>query len=256
MIIETGTDYTAYWGEFLAERIGAKHFVMLLDEKNSRIDENRIDFFKFKYDRKELACISPEAMKILFDENNIKISEYYYLSVYCANSIEDYDSKITDMIPDADYKIATIGRLDKKFVPSIIDGVIEFAEKHGDKHIALCMFGGAKQHILDGIKKRLDGVNNISCYISGYIFPIPLKAIKKCDVFVSGAASAGASARNGMPTVRMDVFNSTPKGLITDAANNIITPLRSTVSEYLEQLLVDKNIPEIIPFSNENEQKK
>lgn len=33
IIIETGTDYTALWGELLARELSAKHFIMFLDEK-------------------------------------------------------------------------------------------------------------------------------------------------------------------------------------------------------------------------------
>ena len=33
LIIETGTDFTALWGELLAKKIGARHIVMFLDGK-------------------------------------------------------------------------------------------------------------------------------------------------------------------------------------------------------------------------------
>ena len=65
-IIETGTDYTNYWGEALAERICAKHIVIFLDEQNSRINGKVIDFYKFKYKRHELACITKPVMQHLF----------------------------------------------------------------------------------------------------------------------------------------------------------------------------------------------
>lgn len=40
IVIETGTDYTAYWGELLAKKINAKHIVVFLDENNAFVNEN------------------------------------------------------------------------------------------------------------------------------------------------------------------------------------------------------------------------
>ena len=37
VVIETGTDYTAYWGELLAEKLNGRHIITLLDEYNDKI---------------------------------------------------------------------------------------------------------------------------------------------------------------------------------------------------------------------------
>ena len=58
LIIETGTDYTALWGELLAKKIKARHIVMFLDEKNENINAYSSSFYEFKYKRNELYSIS------------------------------------------------------------------------------------------------------------------------------------------------------------------------------------------------------
>lgn len=36
VIVETGTDWTSYWGELLAKRLKGRHMVLFLDEDNQR----------------------------------------------------------------------------------------------------------------------------------------------------------------------------------------------------------------------------
>lgn len=247
IIVETGTDYTAYWGEMLAQRIGAKHFVMFLDEENERVTTQLLPFYKFKYDRHELACISEKAMRELFKKGSYHLGEMYALVACCNNSIEDYDSEICEQIKPADYTIGHIGRLDKSYVPALIDEFCLFAKKQPGKRIFICLFGGADNETIDRIKSTLDQVENLSYYITGYIFPIPRNAVEKCDVFVSAAGSATGTANLGLTTIKIDVYNAKPQGVYTDTIHFNVTKLENcnTTLDYLESILLKGNVPAI-----------
>lgn len=104
IVIETGTDFTALWGEVLARRLKAKHIIEFQDEANKWVNEKSYQFYKFKFERGELACISKEAMKHIFgsyweinDENAVA------LSFSCTNVIENYHSDILEKLPAVDF---------------------------------------------------------------------------------------------------------------------------------------------------------
>lgn len=134
-IIETGTDYTNYWGEALAERIHAKHIVIFLDEQNPRVTGNVINFYKFKYVRHELACITKPVMQNLFKGYlDLDLKECSALRCNCTNALDDYEHKINSLIPKSDYNIGYIGRLEKPFFSIIVDAFINFCKKNGEKN--------------------------------------------------------------------------------------------------------------------------
>ncbi len=217
IIIETGTDFTAYWGELLAKEINAKHVIYLLDEHNERINGDVIDFWKFKRLRRELFCISPIVMKKYFEKyEDIKDDECYSFKAYCTNSIKDYENEFSKKIKKGDYTIGIVGRLEKVYVNNIINTLCKFSKDHSDKKIVICLFGGAPSNTIKQIKNMLKKYKNITYYISGYMWPIPLNALKKCDLFISGAGSARITANINIPTIAMDVYNGKVIGFIED----------------------------------------
>lgn len=254
IIIETGTDYTAYWGELLAKRLNAKHFVLFLDEKNERVNKYTIPFFEFKHKRRELACIVPSAMQHLFEDYKIiPENERYALRACCSNSVEDYPSKFADGIKRGDYNIGTIGRLDKSFVMPIIDGVGEFAESFPDKQIVFCLIGGASDAVIETIVTKLKKHPNIKFYISGYMWPIPLTLINKCDVFISGSGSARITANINIPTIAMDIYKNVPLGFISDLSQEYMTNDKDefkSIKVYLQLALIDHKYPVILNRMN------
>ena len=252
IIIETGTDYTALWGELLARRLNAKHIIMFLDEKNPKVNIHSAPFYRFKFERNELACISIESLQSIFAPYfEIRNPDEHVLCACCANSVsksEDIDH-IADRIPEGDYVIGSIGRLEKPFVPNIISGICEFARCVPDKKVGVCLLGGAEKGIIERLQKELGEVENIEYFISGYIWPIPQNVFPGINVFVSGAGSADVSANQGIPTVRIDVIDNKPSGFACDVNDyKKIKPLEkqdATVCDYLCAALIEKNVPEI-----------
>ncbi len=249
-VIETGTDYTNYWGEALAERIGAKHIVIFLDEQNERVDQKVIDFYKFKYSRHEMSSISKEVMQHFF-QNYIPISidDCIGLPCYCNNSIEDYDHPLIQQISRADYNIGYVGRLEKPFVPPILDAFISFATKYSSKQIQFVLFGGAfEDKTIETIKERFDKLQNVKLVITGYLFPLPVKALEKMDSFVSGAGSANAICKAALTSIKVDMFTYEALGIVLDSKDQdqhfATCPHGSTILDYLEWVLIDGYRPQ------------
>lgn len=251
IIIETGTDYTALWGELLAKELDARHIVMFLDEKNKNVNRYSAPFYEFKYKRHELYSISAKSLMHIFSPYfDIAEPEKNVWNAWCTNSVSNINSNIVDELPHADYLIGSIGRLDKKFVPNIIKGVCAFADIYSQKKIGLCFFGGAvDSKIINNIKDEIERHSNIILYISGYIWPIPESVFSHIDAFVSGAGSALISANMGVPTINMDVLTNKPIGIIDDALSLHCDPMKevdSKVEDYLNKILINKTFPEVL----------
>lgn len=257
-IIETGTDYTAYWGELLAKEINAKHVVFLLDEYNDRINFNNIDFWKFKYNRKELFCISENAINKIFGKYNFLNNNDHIFNAYCSNSIENIESSLEKKIQKEDYNIATIGRLEKKFVINIVNSICEFANKYKNKKILFYMFGGSDKNTIKNIKKILNNYKNIKYFITGYIWPIPLNVVNKFDLFISGAGSVRATSNLNIPTISIDVHKGTPNGIVINNTLSINDRYyynqNNNILNYMEKVLIKKEKIEVKNKINLQEQ--
>lgn len=209
VVIETGTDWTAYWGELIAKNVGAQHYIFFLDEYNHRINKNNSKFFEFKYKRGELLCIEDNIMITTFSKF-FKVKKPMSFTAWCTNSIKDFSSDLIEQINRSDYNIGYIGRLEKNCVMQIIENVIKFSQTVKPKNIKLIFFGGGPKQSLDKIKNKLDVYDNIEYFITGYMWPFPLKALKKCDLFIATAGSARVALHSGVPTVILDVLDSKP----------------------------------------------
>ena len=256
IVIESGTYYTAYWGELLAKELNAKHIIIYLDENNDGFNKKQANFFQFKFQRNELACITAKTMiKIFSPYWNVNINNAKELVCYCSNSIEDYNSDITNAIVTKDFNIGYIGRLEKTVFKTIAKAVIDFAIKYKNKNITFICFGGAEENIINQIKQSFKNISNIYLYISNYIFPIPLKAVQKCDFFISSAGSSSASVKAGIPTLRINVYTEMPEGILKMVGdkNPILCPSGNNILDYLEMFFIEKTNINIIPVNIKKE---
>ena len=256
IIIETGTDYTALWGELLARKLSAKHVIIFLDEKNPRINEHNAPFYQFKYERGELAGISTEALKANFAQYfELKDVEQHYIGCYAVNSVADVEFEDTLDLKDYEYVIGSIGRLDKPYVSSIIEGICQFADYIAPSGLFVILIGGADDAYVDAIVQQLITHENIRYYLTGYIWPIPSQLIKKANVYVSGAGSSLCSANLRVPTIDLDVYTGLPIGFLKsarpwtdeseDSRYEVIDAPGQTVFDYIKEVLINGHSPTI-----------
>lgn len=218
VIVETGTDWTSYWGELLAKRLKGRHMVLFLDEDNQRA-KKRIVYFDFKYRRGEMACITKQTMIRLFDGyRNLKPSEAIDFNACCTNSIQDIENNFSKSLNRSEFNIGSIGRLDKPFILNLIRDIQTFANRNPDLQIQMVFFGGASTKVEEKIKRELAKCKNIKTVISGYMWPFPKSALESMDVFASAAGSKNLSYSLGIPTVAMDVLGRGAIGFVGEEA--------------------------------------
>lgn len=251
VIIETNFIMVTLWGELLAERMGAKHFILLIQEDYSLKDRRFLDFYSWKYDRGELAANTPHALKMLFDGyREIPESRHGGLSAFCSNTVEDCISDHEDAVlgQEADYRIGSVGRVNKPFVIPMIKDVIAFAGSHADKRFQLVLFGGTPDPEEEkAIYALTEPVPNLEFYMTGPIFPVPLGLLRKMDVFISSAGAAETSASAGLTTIVIDANDFEPIGVLGYTTNATVhrdpnLPHESTAA-LLEKILFDGMYP-------------
>ena len=259
IVIETGTYYTAYWGELLAKRLNAKHVIVYLDEHNDGITRNEADFFHFKFIRNELACISKKAMIEIFSPFwNVNEANAVELPCYCSNSLDDYKNDIESLICRKDYNVGYIGRLEKPALKAVISALKDFVRLIGDKRVALICLGGAEECVVNEINEMISNIPNVSLFISGYIYPIPLNAIKKCDIVFSSAGSAKVSVKAEIPTVKMNVYSNKPEGFLVKIFPESLIKYSDEydVIDYLKIFFIDNVRPAMSHYSLDKEKQQ
>ncbi len=240
VIVESCTDWTAYWAEMLAERLKGRHFIFLLDESNDNIKDND-SFFWWKYRRGEMAGIAPEVIKTIFPIlEEMPENDVTSFTAYCSNSIQDYTCNEMSNWNYHSFNIGSIGRLDKVFVPQICGAVKSLAQSHLDTQFGFYLFGGAVDSSKETIVKLFSDVSNVHLYISGFLWPLPHDVLRKMDVFVGAAGSARVPTLIGVPSICMDVQGHGCIGFYDDLVrSNKSTVLASEDNKPLELFLND-----------------
>lgn len=246
LIIESLSIATATWGELIAEKLNAKNIVFLLSEYNSLRNDTIYEFFKFKLKRRELAGIQNKSISQLFC-NREKIDEKfsYQLDASCTNVVEDIPYPMMLQIPHSDFKIASIGRLNKLFLINILDDVISFIKEHDDKSFTIILIGGELHN--SGAKKKIvqkfEKIKNVRLFFTGYIYPIPRELVLLPDIFISSAGSCTVSSSLGKLTISIDSNDHKPIGIMGKTTNNTLfrdnEPIVS-IKELLDDILIKK----------------
>lgn len=224
IIIESQTIDCALWGELLAKRLQAKNFVFLLGELQRTKNKVVYDFWKFKLARKELYGIGKNSLKNLLSGWSIDgLDLDYSLDAYCSNSLADIKFNSMQMLPNSDYKIGMIGRIDKVFVEYSLVKILEFAQLHLDKTILIVLIGGStNRRKTKEIQNRIKKQRNVKCYITGLIYPIPVELVRKLDVFISTSGSCNVSYDLGKLTISCDIHDFQPIGILGITTQNIM----------------------------------
>jgi hypothetical protein len=242
-IVESHEILVAEWGELIAKRLNARHLVYMLLEHNTLTNKSLYDFFKYKYDRKELVGIVNNTIPDMFsnfDKNVIG----YSLPAYCQNVLEPIPCPKEYKINNVDYVIGSIGRTNKRYVQPMIDSVIKFTSKHADKTFGILYVGGSMDKNSENlVRERLSNITNVKFVFTGMMFPLPIEMIKQMDVCLATAGACGTSERCGIPTISIDgndskaigIFNRTTINfLFRDESEHIIE-----IEKLLEEVLIE-----------------
>jgi hypothetical protein len=223
ILIESNDDISALWAEIIAHKTGAKHICFNCNEQfrgKNKYYIDYMDFFVFKYARKEILGLRPDSLQRLF-EGCIKVpfDENLVFNAVEPEPIQDVNNAIVNNINRLDYNIMYLGRTQKGYFLNIIEGVCEFSKRHNDVKVLFIIVGNADSR-LELIKEKTDGIHNLSIILMGDMVPIPSDLYKKIDTVIAGAVSAEISAREGVPTIVADCNNYLANGVLGYTVSN------------------------------------
>lgn len=224
IIFESSCLSESTWAEIIAERCGARHFCYILQEYNPISSINDQEFVKFKYGRKELAGIAPSSLyDMFFPFSPIEKDKSFFLPAPCNNVVEDIEHSFINTVNWKDYKyvVGCLSRIDKPFVIPALHDFINYVKHRSDKFLLL-MIGGAPEgtSFENNIRKLFKPINNVDILITGYLFPVPLKLLRVCDVFFTSAGSSWVCMHAGVPTITYDGLDFRPIGILGKTTNS------------------------------------
>lgn len=244
-VIESNSKTVALWGEMLAEKFNAKNFVFILDEKIGSLDNCLINFLRFKRNRHEIYGIKKETYEMLYHEEFSGCKYSFVLPLICNNVVENYQHELIAKIPSANLKIASIGRLDKPYIRTLVNEIAVFASNYAPQKVVFLMIGDSpNESDVKYTHRILDPIENLIFIQHGALFPIPLELIRLFDVFISSAGSARVSGDRGVPTITIDardfcaigVYNKTTQRTVY-RENEPCIPISKAIEDLLKDNL-------------------
>ena len=104
IVIESTSTEGSTWGERIAQKVGARHLIFLLQEHNCIANKGMQDFYVFKHQRRELAGITMKTLATMFKEfYPIESEESYRLQAYSNNVEADIPCKLVERIDKSKY---------------------------------------------------------------------------------------------------------------------------------------------------------
>lgn len=252
VIIESQLVGSSYWGEIIAERFHARHVLNLLEEQIPAFNEKEFSFFEYKLKQCDILNASLPRLRTIFKDRFKEDYKNYTkkVSIPCANVVS---AEVEDnyQFEKCDYTILSIGRIDKPYIPSMNDEVIKFASMVSNKNINIVYIGGSQDGIMERlIPQSFEGIDNIRCYILGYVYPIPLSLVKRANVAIACANSVLVTSNEGIPTIVVDMNDHTAIGIYGYTTTNMFkrgTEKIDTVSNLLNKILVKKELDNMEP---------
>lgn len=241
----------SHMAEYISSIIRAKHIIVYLHENAPQL-VRRIRLYKYKFKRNEFACISKPVFQHLFS-NYIPVDYDKSPALPCVstNSVEDYSCDLINQIQVSDQNIGYIGRLEKPGFYKIKDVIIKYAQDNPNKKISFVCFGdhsssSERSNLIDQFAQ----IENVNFQITGYIFPLPIKALKLLDLVVAVAGGPTAAAMAGVPAIRISNVTNEPEGFIKSVYPWSIVSWNCSLDEYLNLFFKEKKREKLEPYDS------
>ena len=216
IVIESHTDILALWGELLAKRLDAKHMCFIcneLFEGPNKFYKQYLDFFYFKYIRRELYGIQEESINQLFEGGKYQVDDRRFVFFAAVDEcVQDIDNIIVEGIQRKDVNICFLGREDKLW-DEIVKGVVAFSKNNALKSINFILVGKIWQK-RKYIESELKSVKNVTLICTNDLVPIPKKLFEKCDVVIATSGCACLAAEEGVPVIVADAIRHLAIGVL------------------------------------------
>ena len=246
IIIESHADPLSQWGELMASRINARHYIFLMNESYRGAGKyyvDKMDFYIYKYHRKEILGIEDSFYRLFDGYLNISPEDIAHPVLIEESPIQDvYDTRIAQL-SQKEWNICYIGRGNKPYVPNVISEVGKFANKNKNKTIQLVVVGDINIH-RDLVNNVLSANPNLTITELGILYPIPQMLYKKVDVVIAGSGSARHSCEEGAIVIVADPETKQSIGILGyETTNSVFRGKDSVVSNFsnaLRRVLIDK----------------
>ena len=243
-VIESHEVLVAEWGEWIAKQLGIRHFAYMLLEHHTLSTYQLYEFFKFKYDRQEMAGIVEATIPDMF-KNYEEHVKGVFLPAHCTNVYEDIPCPESFKTENVDFTIGSIGRTNKQYVQPMIDSILRFISNHADKTFIILYVGGSMDKQSENLViSRLSSKPNAKLLFTGMMFPLSIEMIRQMDVCIASSGSCVASANCGIPTIALDGNDSKAIGIFNKTTEHFLfrdsTEPLLEIEDLLEDILIKK----------------
>lgn len=93
------------------------------------------------------------------------------------------------------------------------------------------------------MKKVFSKVENVCCYITGFLYPIPLLLLKSLDFGISSSGAVRTLSREGVLTIAVDGNDNKPIGIFGITTNNSLYRTEEPIFDFqywFNQIIIDK----------------
>lgn len=256
VVVESHLYSLSLWGELLAKKIKAKSIMNCMEENIGQISEEEVNFVEYKMRRYEILNATPKSMHRYYGkyyQDSYLDYTHTYMRALCSNVVtHSIDYNLT--VPDSDYNILSIGRLDKPYVIPTFMEVSKFVQQHPEKRFNLLFIGGDPKGDADSrIKGLFSNANNVTLLFLGYMFPVPANIIDINDVSIASSNSVLVSNNEGIPTIVIETQDYLPIGIYGRTTENKFSRDNEppvSVVELLEDILIYGKYPKKEPLEN------
>lgn len=255
-IVETHSIQFGLWGELLAEKIHAKHFLYSLEESNSLPDISFLEFTTYKWRQIAFAGIIKRSLITFFNKYGVTISDNqaYWLPAYCNNPVEDIPSNI-DLVSD-NINICLMGRLNKGFMRPSAQAIADYIKTYTSTSYNVVIIGGGEESIEKDFVNIFKDLSNANLILTGFLSPISYDLISKMDVVVTSSGCCTAAWRQGLVVISIDGKDYNPIGVFKYTTENSLfrtdepmVPLQHLLDDVLVKRKYPKKVQGFVPVT-------
>lgn len=243
IIIESHTIQLSLIAENISKKLGAYHLLYWLSENYSKSDLRYIEFFRQKLMQNSLYSIGNKTLPMFLGQSHLTMNRGLTAVGSAGDNVADIEFSVD--APNTDFRVLSLGRLDKPYVNNMVEGVIKFMNSHPDKTLCLYFVGGAADESTQRVlKNKLNKNSNIFSFFLGYMHPVPRKLFKIVDVAIASAGSAWLPYYEDVLTITVDANDLQPLGILGYTTKNVLyrdDEKVLSIEEYLCDILVRKN---------------
>lgn len=259
IVVESHLIGLSYWAELIRKHIGAKSILNCLEEKINQVSLSEADFLEYKVFRYEVLNGSQKSFQRYFGKLYKTEYDCYggTMVPLCSNVVSDNHEVIVD-IPAADFNLLSIGRLDKPYIQTMLNGIRNFVVKYHQNTFNLLVIGGSVDGSIENqICRMFKNIANVKIHLYGYMYPVPANLIRKADVGMASANSILVTADQGIPTISFDMVDYQTIGIYGHTTNNKFKRQDEPaipIESLLEEILITKKYIKSTPVEVDSEQ--